>query len=67
MSKKKHIATYAVLGVTGNRVGTGYLYSPEEIQKARDQYAKYEYPFHMRWRNDECRSLASPSQDRGTA
>ena len=56
---KNHIATYALPGITGRRVGTGYIYSPEEITSIREQFLKIGYPFNLRWRNDECRLRAS--------
>lgn len=62
----KHIATYplyrthplslAVMTGSRNRIGTGYLYSAEDIDKVRRRLAERGHPLHIRWRNDECRA-----------
>lgn len=74
MAAKKHIATYPLYGsnpITGavwthKRVGTGYIYEPEDIAKKQADLAKYGHPLNLRWRNEECRlaamaRLAQPS------
>lgn len=53
--KAKHIATAAVYGVTGRRVGTRYLYSAADVSAARLEYERYGMPFTLRWRNEDCR------------
>lgn len=58
----KHLASFALIGVTGKRVGTRFVFKLEDIPQA------YPKP-HFRFRNDECRSaynrwaatLAAPS------
>lgn len=59
---KKHIATYPLYGFspltlavdTRNRVGTGYIYSSDEIQPLEQRLAKRGHPLRLRWRNDDC-------------
>jgi hypothetical protein len=60
----KHIATYPLYGsnpITGriwkNRIGTGYINKPEQIEPERERLAKYGHPLNLRWRNEECRAL----------
>lgn len=62
----KHIATYPLYGSnplslrvdTSNRVGTGYIYSVDQIDKIADQLGRYGHPLRIRWRNEECRKMA---------
>jgi hypothetical protein len=69
---KKHIATYPLYGSnplslrvdTRNRVGTGYIYSADEIPAIEQRLAKYGHPFRIRWRNDDC-WRAALSQTKG--
>jgi hypothetical protein len=69
MGKKTHIATYPIYGSdplslridTRNRVGTGYIYSVDEISKIRARMDKYGHPLNIRWRNEECRIAALTS------
>lgn len=63
----KHIATYPLYGAnpltlrvnTKNRVGTGYIYRPEEISALEKKLAAIGHPFRIRWRNEECRRVAT--------
>ena len=49
-SKRKHVATCGLYGVTGNRIGTRYAYTAREaIEMMNEKY--------FRWRNDFCRRL----------
>lgn len=58
----KHIATYPIYGtnpftgraMVNNRIGTGYIYSVDEISKKRAHLEQYGHPLRLRWRNDEC-------------
>lgn len=43
----KHIASHAIIGMTGVRVGTHYIFNPEDIEPAR-------YKPHFRFRNVDC-------------
>lgn len=59
----KHIATYPIFGtnpITGQvwnkRVGTGYIYRPEQIEAEEIRLARCGHPLRLRWRNDECRA-----------
>jgi hypothetical protein len=69
VSKKQHIATYPLYGShpislrvdTSNRIGTGYIYSVDEIPKIQERLDKYGHPLRLRWRNEECRRRAVPS------
>ena len=62
MITKKHVSTYPLFGHhplsirvdTNNRVGTGYIYSFDQIAKEEARLAKYGHPMRLRWRNDEC-------------
>ena len=61
MSKQKHIATYAIYGrVSGRRVATGYIYKPEEIDPIAATLTAHGQPFHLRWRNEACRTQPAP-------
>jgi hypothetical protein len=59
---KKHIATYPLYGShpislrvqTNNRVGTGYIYSADEIPALEERLGRVGHPLRIRWRNDEC-------------
>jgi len=59
---RKHIATYPLYGTfpmtgkvnTRNRVGTGYIYSHEQIAEREAFLATRDHPLRLRWRNDEC-------------
>ena len=69
---KKHIATYPLYGSnplnlrvdTKNRVGTGYIYSADEIQKIEERLARAGHPLRIRWRNDECWAAAMETLER---
>jgi hypothetical protein len=60
----KHIATYPLYGSnpisgrvwTNNRVGTGYITKPEQIEAERQRLESRGHPLRLRWRNDECRA-----------
>lgn len=61
----KHIATYPLYAsnpITGatlrRRIGTGYIYRPEEIKERGAHLERYGHPLHLRWRNEECRQIA---------
>lgn len=65
MSKaRKHIATFPLYGRhpfslevdTRNRIGTGYVYDAEDIERRRAFYEQYGHPFRLRWRNETCRA-----------
>lgn len=43
----KHIASHAIVGVTGHRVGTHYIFKLECIEPAR-------FKPHFRFRNTDC-------------
>lgn len=43
----KHIASHAIVGVTGRRVGTSYIHKFEHVESAR-------FKPHFRFRNDDC-------------
>lgn len=45
----KHLASFALIGVSGRRVGTRFVFKFEDIPQG------YPKP-HFRWRNDECRT-----------
>lgn len=70
---KKHIATYPLYGSnpislrcnTSNRIGTGYIYSPDEIPGIEERLNKYGHPLRIRWRNEECRIAALSQHDGG--
>lgn len=59
---KKHIATYPLYGSqpislridTRNRIGTGYIYSPDEIAALEKRLTDCGHPLRIWWRNDEC-------------
>jgi hypothetical protein len=55
---KKHIATYALYGYSGKRIATGFIYSPSELQQVKDRLESQGHPFHLRWRNEDCRRSA---------
>lgn len=63
MSNAKHIATYPLYGtnpITGQvntrkRVGTGYIYRPEQIENERNRLSRYGHPMRVKWRNEDCR------------
>ncbi len=63
---KKHIATYPLYGSnplslrvdTRNRVGTGYIYSVDEIPALEGRLERVGHPLRIRWRNEECRVAA---------
>lgn len=42
-----HIASYALIGVTGHRVGTRYIFKMEKVAEAR-------FEPHFRFRNADC-------------
>jgi hypothetical protein len=44
----KHLASYALIGVTGRRHGTRFVFKPEDIKAVRSAP-------HFRWRNNDCR------------
>jgi hypothetical protein len=64
----EHIATYPLFAKTlrakcdpmidewdtRNRVGTGYVYRPEQIREIEAKLDARGHPFRIRWRNDEC-------------
>jgi hypothetical protein len=56
--RKTHIATYAEYSPTGRRVATGFIYSADEIPPLREKFETVGQPFHMRWRNEECRATS---------
>lgn len=63
---RKHLATYPLYGAfpislkinTGNRVGTGYIYSADDIAPLRERLEARGHPLRIRWRNEECRLAA---------
>lgn len=60
----QHIATYPLYGThpislvvqTNKRIGTGYIYTHEQIDRERRRLDRYGHPLNLRWRNDECRT-----------
>ena len=68
---KKHIATYPLYGSqpislrvdTRNRIGTGYIYSIDEIPALEERLNLRGHPLHIRWRNDECWKAALKDDD----
>lgn len=72
---KKHIATYPLYGTfpisgrvnTSNRVGTGYIYSPAEIDALEQRLESRGHPLRIRWRNEKCRVAAVTSTQSGGA
>lgn len=44
---KLHIASHAIVGVTGARVGTTYIYAREDVEPAR-------FKPYFRFRNADC-------------
>lgn len=51
----KHVATVALYGMAGNRIGTGYIYDAVDYLERRQFMAERGKPFSIRWRNEECR------------
>lgn len=48
MSKARHLASFALIGVTGRRHGTRFVFKPEHIG------AVHNNPY-FKWRNDDAR------------
>jgi hypothetical protein len=62
---RKHIATYPLFGqFTGARVGTGYIYTVDQIEKVRTRLAAQGQSLSLRWRNKECRQAATKINSR---
>ena len=61
MSGRKHVATYPLYGSfpisggynTRNRIGTGYVYSFDDIDALEARLRSKGHPLRLRWRNDD--------------